>query len=710
MKTAAKPSPIAASISSKDDDPFGADQLLYRFLVDSLTEYAVFVVSPDGDVISWNAGAESIFGYTQAESIGRSFGILFTAADVAAGEPQRALASVLSSDRTQHDRWYVRKNGTRFWGTNTVQPLHNAAGKLLGFTKLVHDSTDSHLALQELSDSEQQLRLLIESVKEYAIFSIAPDGTIKTWNAGAEKIFGYTQAESIGRNFDILYGADDVTAGVPVGELRKATTHGFTNVERWLVRKDGTYFLASGKLSELERDADGKLRGFVKIAHDITQNHAAAQVLRHQAQYDELTDLSNRRTFFEHIQRAIASMKRRSSNLFAVLFIDVDHFKAVNDEYGHLVADQLLAVTARRLESCVRAVDIVARIGGDEFAVLLNGISGIVDANEAAGRIGIEMRQPVRIDDLELRTTASIGIAIGTETYVRPEDILRDADTAMYAAKTQGRARSVVFSASMLTDGGVSFDFAAEIRHAIEHGELRIAYQPILRLRDTTIVGVEALVRWQHPQRGLLQPAQFIPKAEESDLIVAIDRWMIRKACQQLADWQVRGGSPELQMSVNVSSKQFSHDDFLGDVQQSLGLSGLAARRLRLEITESAILERGERADALRAAIRRLGIRLDVDDFGTGYSSLGTLQHMCVDALKIDSSFVAWMSSLNGAKLIETVMLVAQKFDIVVIAEGIETTEQASRLIALGCEFGQGFLFAPPLDADAAGRFQAVSR
>jgi diguanylate cyclase (GGDEF)-like protein/PAS domain S-box-containing protein len=701
---------LAASVSSSDtDDGSGADQKLYRFLVDSLTEYAVFAISPTGIVISWNAGAEKTFGYTEAQVMGKSFDIIFTDEDRKAGAPQNELTSALTGAQTQHDRWHVRQDESRFWGTNTVQPLYDSAARLLGFTKLVRDTTKSHIALEELSDSEQQLRLLIESVNDYAIFSLTLDGTIKNWNAGAEKVFGYAQSDIIRQNFSILFSADDIASGIPAAELRRATTHGFTDVERWLIRKDGSRFLASGKLSQLKRDAAGELRGFVKIAHDITHHHAAAQDLRHQAQYDELTELPNRRAFYAHVQQAIALMKRRPSNLFAVLFIDVDHFKAVNDEYGHIIADQLLAVTARRLERCVRSVDVVARLGGDEFAILLNVISGTASANEAAERIGIEMRQPVTIDGKEVRATASIGIAIGNQTYDLPEDVLRDADAAMYAAKTAGRARAVLFDASMAAGGGTTFDFAAELNHAIAHDELRIAYQPILRLSDSTIVGFEALVRWEHPRRGLLAPVQFIPKAEESDLIISIDRWMIRGAAQQLAAWQAAGIGPHLQVSVNVSSREFSRDEFLGELRTILDATGLAPAKLRLEITESAIMERSEQADALLAAIRALGVELDVDDFGTGYSSLGALQHICVDALKIDSSFVARMASQNGSKLVATVIRLAHDLGLVAIAEGIETADQRERIMTLGCEFGQGFLFAAPLDAEAAGRFPAQS-
>jgi diguanylate cyclase (GGDEF)-like protein/PAS domain S-box-containing protein len=358
----------------------------------------------------------------------------------------------------------VRKDKSRFWGTNTVHPFYDASGALLGFTKLVRDITSSHEALEELSDSEQQLRLLVESVHDYAIFSTDMTGNIKSWNAGAQKIFGYAPLEALGQNVSLLYSADDVANGIPVLELRKAATNGFINAERWLVRKDGSRFLAAGKLSQLKRDAAGELRGFVKIAHDVTEYHAATQDLNRRAQYDELTGLANRRTFYDNVSRAIASMKRRPSILFAVLFIDLDYFKRINDDFGHIVADQLLDTIARRLETCVRGADIVARIGGDEFAILLNGIKDVTEATEAAERISVDIAKPATIDEREVRATVSVGIALGNLVYDLPEDILRDADTAMYAAKSEGRARAAVFQPSMKSGQRRSFDLSAELR------------------------------------------------------------------------------------------------------------------------------------------------------------------------------------------------------------------------------------------------------
>jgi diguanylate cyclase (GGDEF)-like protein/PAS domain S-box-containing protein len=682
------------------------EQVLNRFLVDSLTEYAVFAVSPAGVVISWNSGAQQIFGYTQAEVIDRMFDIFFTPEDVATGAPQTELAMALSAGKSHHDRWHVRKDGSRFWGTNTVQPLCDPGGALFGFTKLVRDTTASHLAAEELSDSEQQLRLLVESVPDYAIFSLGPDGRVKTWSDGAQRLFGYFQSDIIGHHCSLLFCAADVQSDFPGAKLRDVAARGSIDLERWLVRKDGSAFLASGRISRLRADAAGVRRGFVALLHDATDLHLAAEELRRRAQYDALTDLRNRSTFYEHVARAISLRKRHSANPFAVIFIDLDRFKALNDEFGHLVADQVLALIARRLEACVRSEDIVSRIGGDEFAILLNGVNGSVDADDAAQRILSEMRQPFKTDAGDVFAAASVGIAIGAPEYDRPEEILRDADAAMYVAKSEGRARAVVFDDSIGRVARENGDVTADLRHAIERNELRIAYQPVLRLRDTMVVGFEALVRWRHPTRGFLQPGEFIPQAEDSNLIVAVDRWVLTQACAQLANWQFRGlAGPDLHVSVNVSSKEFSRTDFLAEVRDALTQHRLAASSLRLEITEGTMLERSRHAYEVLGAVRMLGVNVDVDDFGTGYASLSALNGLVVDGLKIDWSFVTSANARHGWDIVESVIALAHKLDLVAIAEGIESTEQLDRLIALGCEFGQGHLFAPALGAVAAAAF-----
>jgi diguanylate cyclase (GGDEF)-like protein/PAS domain S-box-containing protein len=561
------------------------------------------------------------------------------------------------------------------------------------------------LVLAAVERPGSHLRLLVESAHDYAIFSIGLDGAIKTWSAGAQRIFGYSQPEVVGRNFAMLFSPAD--APFAAEELRSASIAETVNVERWLVRKNGSTFLASGKTTKLlAGDAAGKSRGFVKIVHDTTEEYAAAEEMRRQARYDTLTELPNRQTFYEHVQRAISIFKRRSSSCFAVLFIDLDHFKAISDDRGHIVADHVLNTIARRLEGCARSGDVVARVGGDEFAILLNGISGPLDADDAAQRILTVMQEAVKTDAGDVFAAVSVGIASGTVKHERPEDIMRDADAAMYVAKTQGRARAVVFDESIANVVRDNAALISALRHAVERNELRIAYQPVLRLRDMAVVGFEALVRWKHPRRGLLLPSEFIPFAEESNLVVAIDRWVLAQACWQLGNWQGRGAAESmLQMSVNVSSKEFSRDDFLADRRDIIDASEVAATCLRLEITEHTLLERSPRAYATLASVRALGAHIDVDDFGTGYASLGALNDIFVDGLKIDWSFVTSKHSQHGWEIVESVISLAHKLGLVAIAEGIETTQQLDRLVSLGCDFGQGHLFAPALGAVAAGAF-----
>ncbi len=696
---------MAASVSSRDDKSRGSTPIvkdvLNQVLVDSLTGYAVFAVSAEGVVLSWNAGARNTFGYDAADIIGKSFDVLFTSEDIQAGEPAMELEQALKGTQRHHDRWHVRKDGTRFWGINTVEPMFDETHKLLGFAKLVRDVTQTYTASQTIADSEQRLRMLVESVEDTAIVSIDLDGTIRSWNAGAEAIFGYARGDIIDRPLSTLFSPEDALAGYAADELEKSTLAGTTKVERWLQRSNASRFLASGRISQLRLGADNEPRGFVAVLHDITAQHAIAEDLRRRAQFDELTDLPNRCTFNEHLQRAIALMRRRSSTVFAVLFIDLDHFKLVNDQYGHIVADRLLAITARRLEHCVRSGDIVARIGGDEFAILLNAISGLDDANDAAERIGLQMQEPAPIEGVDVCVTVSIGIAMGRPGYERPDDILRDADAAMYVAKVDG-ASAAVFDPLARDE---VYDFRESLRRAIDRNELRVVYQPIVSLASLHVAGFEALVRWEHPRRGLLLPSLFIPQAEESDLIFEIDRWVLTESCRQLAAWRATGLDQKLTMSVNVSGREFPRRDFLEDLCDVLNSNGVPAANLRIEITESVIFERTAKARAMLAAIRKLGVLLDVDDFGTGFSSLGALQDTEVDAIKIDSSFVARMDARGGASLVETVIFLARKLEIEVIAEGIERPEQAQRLEQLGCGFGQGTFFAAPLEAELARRF-----
>ena len=695
---------MTARLSSIRSSGYATDDGLYRSLVESLSEQAIFAISPMGDVITWNTGAENMYGYTKREIVGKSFRITFTAEDLAAGTPEKELSEAQDGRRATYERWNVRKDGTHFWAANNMAPIYGAAGALIGFTKFVADMTANYEAREALQDSEERLRILIESVPEYAIFSLALDGSITSWNSAAHGALGYADHEIIGKHFAELFAPEDISNGVPEIVLQKASVLGKVDEERWFLRKDGSRFLGNEKISRLRASKKRGSQGFVHIAHDITAHKKQTDDLRRRAAVDPLTGLANRNTFFDHVERAIALIKRRSTYRFAVLFIDLDHFKAVNDRYGHMVADHLLEITARRLESCARTEDIVARIGGDEFAILLNGIHDAADAEEAASRIGAEMQKPIFVDSQNVLATVSVGIALGAPGYDNPETILRDADSAMYVAKAGGRARSMMFSGSVPTIGQPMPDLVGDLRHAVERGELRIAYQPVVRLADATISGFEALVRWAHPRRGLLYPGDFIVRAESNNIVIAVDRWVLATACTALAAWQTRFADPSLTVSVNLSTKQFTHADLMTHLRETLDAANLTPQNVHLEITESAIMEKSSRAEQMLAKVSDAGFELHVDDFGVGYSSLAVLRDLPVKALKIDRSFITKMDSRNGVELVRTIVQLAHNLGLAAIAEGIETAEQLEMLGAMGCDYGQGFFLSEPCDADAVER------
>jgi len=688
----------------------GESEMLYRFVLESLTEFAVFSLTPGGIIRSWNSGAQRTFGYAADEAIGEHFSIIFTPEDIEAGAPAEELRVPETGRMIDHDRWHVRKDGSRFWGINAVHPMYGEHGELIGFAKLVRDITEQHLAEEATFDSEQRLRLLVESVEGYGILSIGLDDTITSWNDGAESILGYRSSDIVGQPLSVL--VDNPKRGEHALEtmLRETSQSGTSSAERWLIRKDKTRLLASSRISRLKCGADGQSRGYVMVLHDITRERESVREIEHRALHDQLTRLPNRSAFYEHVGRALVAIKRRPAHLFAVLFIDLDHFKEINDSYGHLLADKLLERTARRLELALRSRDVLARLGGDEFAILLTGVDGIADALDASERIMSELAQPTIIDGYEVLISASIGIAMGDPIYESGEDILADADTAMYLAKTSGRARTNVFNRETMQHQRSTRALQADLHHALDRAELRVEYQPIVKLPERRLVGFEALVRWQHPQRGLLQPHDFISSAEATNAIIAIDRWVFRTACEKLAAWKHRHpGASGLKMSVNFSSKQFASVDLLDELQSILVATGVAPRSMRMEITETGIVDRSAFTSDLLGRIKDAGLALHIDDFGVGYASMESLGHMPVQTLKIDRSFVSSMDTETGKRLVRSLVTLGHSLDLEVVAEGVETREQLEYLEQSACDYAQGFYFSKPLDADAAEQYLATS-
>jgi diguanylate cyclase (GGDEF)-like protein/PAS domain S-box-containing protein len=418
----------------------------YRRLIESLTDYAIFTLAADGRIDSWNAGAREAFGYTDDEVIGRHYGLIFTPEDRANGLPEAELRAARHAGKAAIDGWHVRKDGSKFWCTNTVQPFKDELGAICGFTKIVRDSTEQHEAALALRASEERLRLLIDGATEYAIFSLSDRGNITSWNAGAAEIFGYTEGEILGKPFSLLYTVEAVAKGLPDGELLAAARSGRAENNGWHVRKNGTRFFGSGHTSRLSPDEAGEARGFVKICHDSTARNDLEEQMRRRALHDELTALPNRASFGDYLSRSVAQAQNQAGIAYAVLYLDLDKFKDINDRLGHGAGDELLVGFARLLERCSRPGDIVSRAGGDEFTVLLTNITSVRDAVSVAARIALALREPLSLRGWKITVTASIGIAVGSSSYTAAEDILRDADSAMYRAKALGGAQHAVFS------------------------------------------------------------------------------------------------------------------------------------------------------------------------------------------------------------------------------------------------------------------------
>ena len=428
---------------------------------------------------------------------------------------------------------------------------------------------------------------------------------------------------------------------------------------------------------------------------------------------DPLTGLPNRLLFMDRVNELLARSSITGRLDFAVFFLDVDRFKVINDSLGHAAGDELLTGIARRLELSLRGTDTVARhsnectlarLGGDEFTVLLAGVGSVADARGVADRLVAAAAAPFRLQGREVVVTVSVGVVMGDGRYTRAEDMVRDADTAMYQAKERGRDRSEVFDTSMLAAAEERLRVESELRGAIERAEFRLHYQPIVTLANQEISGFEALVRWEHPERGLVAPDAFIPVAEETGLIVPLGLWVLREACRQMRAWDREFPEcADLLMNVNLSARQCLHPTLVADVAKVLAETGLEPRRLKLEITESLILEDSDEVIATLVALRDLGVQLGLDDFGIGYSALSYLQRLPVQTLKIDRAFVNGIQDAGNVEIVRAILALAAGLSMNVTAEGVETAGQAAILNELACEFGQGFYFNRPL-TDAAAR------
>ena len=564
------------------------------------------------------------------------------------------------------------------------------------------EAAEKHLA--QLQESESRFRSAFDH-SAVGMALVDPQGRWLQVNQALCHILGYSERELVGQSFQSLVHPNDLGAAlVQVHQLLEGIIPTFQMEQQYLHQNGNTIWVIWSV--SLVRDLATKEMRLVFQLQDISERKRAEAQLLHDAFHDGLTGLPNRALFLDHVKLAMERGKRYPNRLFAVLFLDFDRFKIVNDSLGHAAGDQLLMAIARRLEVCLRPGDTIARLGGDEFTVLLEEMKHYSESVEVATRIQQSLEEPFIVNDNELFISVSIGIADNSMGCEQPEDLVRDADTAMYRAKARGAKCHEVFDKTMHLQVASRLQMENDLRRAIERQEFFLCYQPIVLLETGRLAGFEALVRWKHPERGLVSPAQFIPLAEETGLILQIGHWVLQEACRQMRAWQeIYPATFPLQMSVNLSTKQFTQPNLIEQIRAILNDTKLDSQYLKLELTESAVMDNVEAAIKQLAEIRALGIELSIDDFGTGYSSLSYLHRFPLNTLKIDRSFVMSMNEKENIEIVRTIIALAGSLGMVVIAEGVETFDQLTQLRILNCDYGQGYYFSKPVEKDAAELF-----
>jgi diguanylate cyclase (GGDEF)-like protein/PAS domain S-box-containing protein len=546
----------------------------------------------------------------------------------------------------------------------------------------------------ELERSEARFRSLVQNSSD-VITVIGPDGRVRYESPSTVGVLGGTLGDAGGLPIHVVHPEDRATVAAAARELG-ARPGATATVEFRARHRDGRWRHVEAFAANLLDDA--AVAGYVVNTRDISERKALEEQLTHRAFHDPLTGLANRALFANRLSHAIRR-SRRHGLAIAVLFLDLDDFKDVNDSLGHGAGDELLKEVARRLDDAIRPIDTVARLGGDEFAMLFDELEDVLDIGHVAERVLAALEPPFTIDGRQVFVRGSIGIATATASGVTADELLRNADVAMYTAKGRGKGGYELFESSMHAALVERLDLENDLREALERDEFALHYQPIVSLPGEELMGVEALVRWRHPEHGLLSPARFIHVAEQAGLIVPIGTWVLNNACHQASAWRERFGDG-LRMSVNLSARQLQDAGLHQKVATSLSDSGLDPGSLILEITESLVVEDGDAAIARLQQLRDLGLRLAVDDFGTGFSSLSYLRHLPVDILKVDRAFVSGLTP-GGAEnpLTEAIVAMGHSLDLVVVGEGVEKAEQATALAAMGCDFAQGYHFGHPVPA-----------
>jgi diguanylate cyclase (GGDEF)-like protein/PAS domain S-box-containing protein len=659
-------------------------------------------------ITAWNPAMERWTGVPRADALGREPAEI--RAELDWGDAGRPYARAMVGEVVQvHDR-PGRASPTdpvRYFDASCV-PLRDSEGTIRGGLVAVRDVTERVLAAEQVRSSEARFHALFEQAP-LGIVLLDDAGTVVEANPAFERLIGREAAELRGTAIEDLSPPEDgAAAREPVRQLEAGQCSSVA-VEQRFTRPDGDTVWVS--LTVRRMDVVGAGVTLIGMAQDVTARRELEARLSHQAYHDPLTGLANRARLRDQLDRALVTAGQ-SPDRVALIYVDLDDFKKVNDSLGHAAGDRLLRVIAERLLNATRGSDTVARLGGDEFAILLENVRSEADVLVVAERVGRAMRSPVALEGQEVFVGASVGVARGSDAVGHAggaDELLRNADVAMYVAKRGGKGRHAVYAREMNTDALARLELEAELRHALDRQELVLHYQPLVGLDDGCVLGVEALLRWAHPRRGLLTPAAFMQLAEDTGLIVPIGRWALAAACTQAAAWNTRRGrsadAGPLTLSVNVAERQLRDESIVEDVRAALAASGLPPAQLLLELTESVFLQHEDGIVATLEELKALGVRIGIDDFGTGYAGLRYLQRYPVDALKLDRSFVAGLTPVDGEDeaaglaLARAIVALGDTLALRTMAEGVEESLQWEQLRQLGCTIGQGHLFACALPA-----------
>ncbi|HEV3428021.1 MAG TPA: EAL domain-containing protein [Paraburkholderia sp.] len=673
----------------------------FRLLVEGVTGYAIYMLDMNGVVSNWNAGAQRAKGYQAAEIVGKHFSCFYEPADRERGLPQYGLETARQTGKFEAEGWRVRKDGRRFWAHVVIQPIYDDVGALFGFAKITRDCSEQREISLALEETTRNLDLALDNMS-HGLSLFNRRGRLVLSNDQFSRILSLPDgALFAGMRLGTMLRRIGEYAGVPqdqtAGWVRKVRTQ---LVQRFAANQQQ----ATMEVSRLGRSISVVTSllshgGWVSTIEDVTERRIAERRITHLAHHDHLTDLPNRLHFQERLSELAGNAS--AERPFALLFLDLDRFKSVNDTLGHHVGDELLKAVARRLSGIVRASDQLARLSGDEFAILQVPFRSVNDAAELAQRCIESLSAPFEIESNEISVGASVGIVIHARAGIDAGTVLQRADLALYAAKRDGRNGFRLYESGMNNPVRLRNELEDDLRRALRANQLELHYQPIVDAHSGIATACEALLRWRHPKRGPISPAEFIPIAEERGLMPELGAWVLEKACRDAALWPTH-----IRLSVNVSPAQLIHADFTRILANALANAALPAHRLEVEITETVLLESSGTSSRILNEIRAMGVGVAMDDFGKGYSSLGLLQSVPFTRVKIDRGFVNGLgNNPKSAAIIHAITELCRSLDLPITAEGVETGHQRQALLDERCHELQGFFFARPAPVIALERY-----